>query len=434
MSLRILLAVCVALIPISALAQATEGNARRATVISGVAVGAEVLFQRGDQQSVSDARSDRGHGLKLDARWRVDNRAQLGAVDGLLHLAAGVTSIRVTTGDQRTFTQRVTRLERVEALGPRVFSAGLMEGAAASAAGDNRIPDSAVDIEKRVLAYAQKGFGQIHIASSVRREWVPLIARIAHARGLRVSSEVVAQANAENTIGAGADALQQASIKPLMMADGDLSIPVSGTRFEPKFEEPKSLSVPDPCERALIQMLAARGVVVTSSINMLECRFQAARGQIEPGYLAVVARLPPQIRRALQQGRDLPVADTATNAKLVAASFSFLRSMRAAGVLLTLGSGGMPGFSPLRELELYAAAGILNADILRTATVGSAQANRRDHALGSIKPGSLADLVLLDGDPLARIADIRRARWVMKGGVRFDVKALYAELGVGFNP
>jgi imidazolonepropionase-like amidohydrolase len=64
------------------------------------------------------------------------------------------------------------------------------------------------------------------------------------------------------------------------------------------------------------------------------------------------------------------------------------------------------------------------------ATLGSAQANRRAHELGVIAPGWLADLILVNGDPLADISAIRKVHRVMKDGRWYDSTALYRAVGV----
>ncbi len=54
----------------------------------------------------------------------------------------------------------------------------------------------------------------------------------------------------------------------------------------------------------------------------------------------------------------------------------------------------------------------------------------RDKDLGSIAPGKLADLILVDGDPAARIADIRRVVLTVKDGVVYDPAEIYKSIGV----
>jgi len=50
--------------------------------------------------------------------------------------------------------------------------------------------------------------------------------------------------------------------------------------------------------------------------------------------------------------------------------------------------------------------------------------------LGSVRPGKLADVVLIDGDPAARISDVRKAVVTVKDGLVYRPAELYGELGV----
>ena len=82
------------------------------------------------------------------------------------------------------------------------------------------------------------------------------------------------------------------------------------------------------------------------------------------------------------------------------------------------------GLALLMELENYASSGLTPVDVLRTATSVSAEALGAGADLGSIEPGTLADLVVIDGNPLMNIKDLRRVTRVMKNGQVFEADAL----------
>jgi imidazolonepropionase-like amidohydrolase len=65
-------------------------------------------------------------------------------------------------------------------------------------------------------------------------------------------------------------------------------------------------------------------------------------------------------------------------------------------------------------------AGMTPLEVLKSATVGGARALRRDGDTGTITVGKLADLVVLDADPLADVQNLSHAYRVLKGGAVYD--------------
>src|SRR5258708_9016905 len=99
-----------------------------------------------------------------------------------------------------------------------------------------------------------------------------------------------------------------------------------------------------------------------------------------------------------------------------------------AGIPIVMGTdagniGTLHGPSVFREMALMRDAGLTPLQILRSATTNGARAMGRSD-LGAIAPGKLADVVLLDTDPLADVANLSRAERVIKAGVVYDPKAL----------
>jgi imidazolonepropionase-like amidohydrolase len=97
---------------------------------------------------------------------------------------------------------------------------------------------------------------------------------------------------------------------------------------------------------------------------------------------------------------------------------------------LVAGTDFLAGFTYQRELELHVAAGIPAAAVLQYATLGSARVMNRDAELGSIRPGKLADMALIDGAPASNISDIRRVLVVMKNGVVYSAPLLQEAIGI----
>jgi hypothetical protein len=85
----------------------------------------------------------------------------------------------------------------------------------------------------------------------------------------------------------------------------------------------------------------------------------------------------------------------------------------------------MPGGIGLQaEIELYVRGGMTPVEALQTATVNAAKALGASADLGSIEPGKLADMVILDGDPLTDIRNTRKVHTVIKNGEVHDMKEI----------
>ena len=99
---------------------------------------------------------------------------------------------------------------------------------------------------------------------------------------------------------------------------------------------------------------------------------------------------------------------------------SELRKLYDAGTSLQLGAHGqMVGLGTHWELELFAGGGFPPEQILEIATIRGAAQHGLDAQIGSLEPGKLADLVVLDANPLEDIRNAARIRYVMKGGVLY---------------
>ena len=83
-----------------------------------------------------------------------------------------------------------------------------------------------------------------------------------------------------------------------------------------------------------------------------------------------------------------------------------------------------PGASLHQELELLVGSGMTPAAAIQAATIQNARALRQSGNLGSIEAGKLADVVILDANPLVDIRNTRKIFRVIRGGIICDPKAL----------
>jgi len=185
--------------------------------------------------------------------------------------------------------------------------------------------------------------------------------------------------------------------------------------------------------KQFIKLLQEKKIVVDPTMALYEGMFTDQPGKLATGYQSVLSMFPSEIKRGLYVG-GLP----AMKGHEVQYQQSFDKMMKMLSLLYTSkitfipGTDAFPGFMLHRELELYAKAGVPNAEVLSKATYISAQVAGKDTELGSIEVGKKANLILVDGDPVKNISDIRRVELIFKGKNMYEAKALYASYGFGF--
>jgi imidazolonepropionase-like amidohydrolase len=372
----------------------------------------------------------------IDARGKTlmpglwDMHVHISPDDGLMHIAAGVTSVRDMANDTEALLALKAKIEAGEEIGPRILMAGIVDGRGPYAGPTKVLVDTEDEARAAIETYARLGYAQVKIYSSIKPELVPKIIEMAHAKGLRVSGHVPAFMSAEQFVRAGADEFQHINFFALNFLD-DVKDTRTPARFTSVADRAATIDLSSERVRAFVKLLKERKTVVDPTVNVFEEMFTARPGKVPAGAAAVADRLPPQIRRYLLAG-GLPVPE-GKDERYRESAKALLRMVKLlydAGVTVVAGTDAMPGFALHRELELYVEAGIPPADVLRIATLGAARVMKRDGELGSVAPGKLADLVLVEGDPTLRIGDIRRTSLVVKDGNVYRPDALYKSVGV----
>jgi len=372
---------------------------------------------------------DVGGKMLMPGMW--DMHVHTSDDDGLLHMAAGVTTARDLANDVDETVRRRKRFDDGALIGPRLILAGFLDGPGPFAGPTKALVSTKDSALMWIDRYAKLGYRQIKVYSSLDTALVPFIIAESHKRGLRVSGHVPNGMTADEFVRAGADELQHVNFLFLNFWRDSVKDTRTPERFTAPAQRAALLDLQSDRVKRFIQLLRERGTVIDPTLVAFEGMLLARPGSLDPSYAAVADRVPPNVRRGFLTG-GLPVPDS-LDQRYKDSAVAFQRMVKAAydaGVPIVAGTDAIAGFAYHRELELYAAAGIPNSDVLRIATLNAAKVMKRDTELGSIAPGKLADLIIVDGNPIERMSDIRRVTYVMKDGAIYDPAAMYKAIGV----
>lgn len=372
---------------------------------------------------------DAGQRFLMPGLW--DNHVHITGVDTILNLASGITSVRDLANDEQVLPELEKRIDAGTELGPRIVRAGFIDAEGPFSGPTRARIKTQADAERWIDWYAQNGYRQIKVYSSMDPAMIAPLANFAHARALRLSGHVPAFMTAQQFVEAGADEIQHLNFIFLNFLAKEAADTRGPTRFTAVGRHAMDIDPADPRVKQFIDFLVARQTVLDPTINIFEDMFEGAPDRISPGYENIVGRLPPVVARNMVGGEVTSTPeDKPRYAQAMPALKRMLKALHEAGVAMVPGSDSPSGFGLLRELEVWSAAGISNADVLRAATLTSAQVNRRASDVGVVAPGMLADFILVDGDPLQNISDLHKVRTIVKDGVLYDAAKLYAAVGV----
>jgi len=226
----------------------------------------------------------------------------------------------------------------------------------------------------------------------------------AHKQGLKAYSHVTSLQYAKEFLRAGGDGLVHSVSTDLVDAE-----------FISLMRKNKAVYIP-----TLSMFETMAGEKPIASWVEREANFDLRRVIAKEVYAALLDPATPQ--RLMPQFGEYAYAYIRAHRPILMAN---VKKLFDAGVVVVCGTDtGVPGVllgvASQMEPTLYVEAGLTPAQALRTATINAARMIGRETDLGTVEAGKLADLVILDADPLADISNIRQLNRVIKGGVVYD--------------
>ena len=179
----------------------------------------------------------------------------------------------------------------------------------------------------------------------------------------------------------------------------------------------------------LVKHLIAKGVALTSTLTVFET-FTPGRPRAPDKVLD--AMIPEARDQYLRQFSLIAGNMRSPYAKLFPKAMAMELAFAKAGGLLVAGTdptgygGVVAGYSNQRAIELLVEAGFTPLEAIRIGTLNGATFLGRQDRIGSIAAGKQADLIVVNGDPTTRIADVEKVEIVFKRGIGYDSEKIFA--------
>jgi imidazolonepropionase-like amidohydrolase len=328
-----------------------------------------------------------------------------------LFLAAGVTSVR-DAGDAIVVQKLLARYaDEHPTLCPGIFlCTPLIDGAPAYHPDVSRSITDPNEVPAFIDDMAGWGVATVKLYVRVKREVARKVISEAHRHGLPVTAHL-GSISAQDAMADGIDCLEH------IWSAWYSAFPTDDPAVKPRMD------LNNPAAQSLVQQMATKRVMLCPTLtvfrNMLYlCDLPEVHEH--PDNAVVPARL---LRNwtSYRASRGFNAGNREPRAREFAKYKELTGMLHRGGVTLLAGTDTPepycpPGFSLLQELELLVESGLTPAAALQAATVNNARALRQDKDLGSIEAGKLADIVLLDADPLADIRNVRRIAYVIRNG------------------
>jgi Amidohydrolase family len=336
----------------------------------------------------------------------------------LLYLAAGVTTA-MTAGSMLPYPERAMKrnVDDGRIPGPRFLITGpYLDG------GESRSPFARAlgsdDDATRVINYwADEGATWVKVQGTISRAMLRTVIREAHARGVKVTGHLCSVTFAEASE-MGIDALQHGFITASDYVPGKQPdiCPAENMQIQ------RDVDVASPAVQASIRALAARHTPVVSTLAVYES-FSPERFHLDT---AAMAMLDPDVRREVEANfADITKSGFVVTTALLRKMMRWERDFVAAGGLLGAGcdpwgTGFLPGFGDTRNYEMLIEAGFSAPVAIQIMTLNGARILGLEQQIGAITAGRQADLVVVQGNPVAQPSDLSRVVTVFRAGIGFD--------------
>ncbi len=352
------------------------------------------------------------------------------APDELMHrvlalfVANGVTTIRGMLGDPRHLPLRAA-VAKGELLGPTIYTSGpSFNGNTATS------PEVAT---KMVQDQKAAGYDLLKVHPGVPRAAFDAMAATANKLGIRFSGHVPADVGLERALSAKyhsidhIDGYFEYAVRPGAPVDlKDAGF--FGANLTPQLD-------PERLKRAVAETKKA-GVWIVPTQGLLEIFMSPAtpdQMRASPGVEYIPTQIVDGWVKQRQSFTTQPGFSKETNERFMAERRKLLKALHDAGVDIAMGSDAIqtfsvPGFSIHNEMGAMVRSGLTPYQVYVTGSRNVARFFNREKEAGGVEVGKIADLVLVDANPLTDVANFARQTGTMVRGRWYPRAELLAKI------
>ena len=334
-----------------------------------------------------------------------------------LYLACGITTMR-TAGSLEPYTDLNLKasIDAGRMPGPKMLVTGpYLEGAGAFTPQMHELND-AEDARRTVEYWVSEGVTSFKAYMHITRAELAAAIKAAHEHGIKVTGHLCSIGFRE-AAELGIDNLEHGLVVDTEFVPGKK--PDQCPAQTETFATFRELDVSSAPVQDTIRELVRRNVAITSTLAV----FEASSSDRPPLAQRVLDAMTHEASVNYLSSRARGA--TADRLGLVRKEMEFERAFVKAGGLLIAGAdptgngGALAGFADQRNLELLVEAGFTGVEAIQIYTSNAARFLGND-LIGTIAAGKQADLVVIQGDPSTRIADVEKVKLVFKDGVGYD--------------
>ena len=359
----------------------------------------------------------------LPGLW--DTHGHYNKDDGIGYLSGGITHVR-DMGNMPDIKRMQRNIRQHNLLGPDIsYLSGFIDKDDEYHGPVGKLVVSQQEAVQAVKDFHKSGYDQIKIYSSIDTGWVKAMCSTAHSLKMRVAGHIPVHMTASKAVLDGYDEITHMNM--VMLNFFPDTIDTRKNRFKPAGRSANTIDTKSRTVIDFIQLLRARHTVVEPTINLFEQMYNNFPGDTLASFQPVTGWLKEAWRKNVKVNSF--VDDTVwmpAYKKSYRVMIEMLKLLYDNGITLLAGTDGGNQIGLHHELEIFVKAGIPPAEVLKIATYIPAKTFGLDGSFGAIKQNRVADLILVDGDPVQNISDIRRVFMVVTNHSLYYPKKLYS--------